>query len=145
MWDGEKVKVCRGVNSFQTTNGNQGDSFKKIKLVEAMDMIKDDITMTAQDNYIGKYVRDQKFCDLQTAISKCTSVPAHQLKLKDRGLLKEGYCADVLVINYDTIADVATYGQPHQFSTGIDHVFVNGVHTLKNGEYTGCKLSGVII
>lgn len=96
-------------------------------------------------NYIGKYVRDQKFCDLQTAISKCTSVPAHQLKLKDRGLLKEGYCADVLVINYDTIADVATYGQPHQFSAGIDHVFVNGAHTLKNGEYTGCKLAGVII
>ena len=96
-------------------------------------------------NYIGKYVRDQKFCDLQTAISKCTSLPAHQLKLKDRGLLKEGYCADILVINYDTIADVATYGQPHQFSNGIDHVFVNGAHTLRNGEYTGCKLSGVII
>ncbi|MBP5229011.1 MAG: D-aminoacylase [Bacteroidales bacterium] len=96
-------------------------------------------------NYMGKYVRDEKFCDLQTAIYKCSALPASQLKLKDRGLLKEGYCADVLVFDPKTIADVATYGQPHQFSIGIDHIFVNGAHELKDGKYTGCDLAGVII
>ena len=58
MWDGEKVKVCRGVNSLVSTSTTKGDSFKKIKLVEAMDMIRDDISMTAQDSYIGKYVNN---------------------------------------------------------------------------------------
>lgn len=55
MWDGEKVKVCRGVTSFQTKTLTKGDSFKKIRLVEIMDQIRDDITMTAQDSFIGKY------------------------------------------------------------------------------------------
>lgn len=58
FWDGEKVKVCRGVNSLTTTSATKGDSFKKIKLVDAMDMIRDDITITAQDNYIGKYANN---------------------------------------------------------------------------------------
>ncbi|MBR3304071.1 MAG: D-aminoacylase [Bacteroidales bacterium] len=96
-------------------------------------------------NYIGKYVRDMHFCNLQTAINKCTALPASQLKLKDRGMLKDGYAADVLVFDYQKIADIATYGAPHQFSAGIEHVFVNGAHELKNGEYTGCPLAGVII
>ena len=70
MWDGEKVKVCRAVNSFVTTTGTKGDSFKKIKVVDAMDMIKDDIRLTAQDSYIGKYANsyDNK-CLLITAIN----------------------------------------------------------------------------
>lgn len=70
LWDGEKVKVCRGVNSFVTSTDVKGDSFKKIKIVEVMDMIQDDIQMTAQDNYIGKYANsyDNK-CLLITAIN----------------------------------------------------------------------------
>jgi hypothetical protein len=55
MWDGEKVKICRGVTSFQTKTMTKGDSFKKIRLVEIMDMIRDDITITAEDTFIGKY------------------------------------------------------------------------------------------
>lgn len=69
FYDGEKVKVVRGVNSFVTTVDGKGDSFKKIKIVEAMDMINDDIIKTAQDNYLGKYTNsyDNK-CILITAI-----------------------------------------------------------------------------
>ena len=70
MWDGEKVKLCRAVNSLTTTTAEKGDSFKKIKLVEAMDMIRNDISMTAQDSYIGRYSNsyDNK-CLLITAIN----------------------------------------------------------------------------
>lgn len=96
-------------------------------------------------NYMGKYVRDMHYCDLQTAVYKCTALPAHQLKLKDRGLLRVGYAADVLVFDPDTIADISTYGSPHQYSRGIEHVFVNGAHEIVNGRYTGCNLAGKVL
>ena len=87
MWDGEKVKVCRAVNSFVTTTGTNGDSFKKIKVVEAMDMIKDDIRMTAQDSYIGKYANsyDNK-CLLITAVN------SYFTGLVRDGVLSSGSC-----------------------------------------------------
>ncbi len=87
MWDGEKVKVCRGVNSFQTTSADKGESFKKIKIVEVMDMIRDDITLTAQDSYIGKYANsyDNK-CLLITAIN------AYFSALVQDGVLESGSC-----------------------------------------------------
>lgn len=70
FYDGEKVKVARGVNSFTTTIDGKGDSFKKIKIVEAMDMINDDITKTAQDSYLGKYANSySNKCLLLSAIS----------------------------------------------------------------------------
>lgn len=70
FYDGEKVKVARGVNSFTTTTDGKGDSFKKIKIVEAMDMINDDITKTAQDSYLGKYANSySNKCLLLSAIS----------------------------------------------------------------------------
>lgn len=70
FYDGEKVKVVRGVNSFTTTIDGKGDSFKKIKIVEAMDMINDDITKTAQDSYLGKYANSySNKCLLLSAIS----------------------------------------------------------------------------
>lgn len=70
MNDGEKIKVVRGVNTFTTTTGTKGDSFKKIKLVDIIDQIQDDITVTIQDNYIGKYANsyDNK-CLLMSAIA----------------------------------------------------------------------------
>ena len=69
FYDGEKVKVVRAVNSFVTTIDGKGDSFKKIKIVEAMDMINDDITKTAQDSYLGKYANSyNNKCILMTAI-----------------------------------------------------------------------------
>lgn len=71
MWDGEKVKVCRGVTSLTTTTDTKGNAFKKIRLVEFMDMIKDDVRITAQDNFIGKYPNDyDSKCILLSAINE---------------------------------------------------------------------------
>lgn len=85
-WDGEKVKVVRGVNSFATTTDTKGDSFKKIKIVDAMDMIYDDIRTTAEDSYIGKYSNsyDNK-CLLITAIN------AYFAELERSGILNSDY------------------------------------------------------
>ena len=68
-----------------------------------------------------------------------TNLPATNLGLTERGQLKEGYFADVVVFDPDTIADKATYDKPHQYAVGVKHVFVNGVQVLKDGEHTGAK------
>ncbi|MDD2595219.1 MAG: amidohydrolase family protein [Bacteroidales bacterium] len=94
--------------------------------------------------FFEKYVREEKVCDLSTAIYKCTALPASRLLLKERGLLIPSYHADIVVFNPDTIADKSTYDKPHQFPEGIEHVFVNGVWTIKNGRHTG-KLAGTIV
>jgi hypothetical protein len=87
MWDGEKVKIVRGVNSFVTTTQDKGDSFKKIKLVEIMDAIGDDIRKTAQDSYIGKYANSyNNKCLLTTAINGYFDT------LIQDGILESGSC-----------------------------------------------------
>jgi len=86
---------------------------------------------------IGKYSRDEKLMSLQEAVYKLSKLPANNLKLKGRGELKVGYYADVLVFDPLKMADHATYEKPHQYSTGMKDVFVNGVQVLKNGEHTG--------
>jgi len=88
---------------------------------------------------LGKYVRDEKVISLTEAIRRLTSLPATNLGLKDRGSLKPGMFADVVIFDPETIADRATFEQPHQYSVGVRDVFVNGVHVLKNGEHTGAK------
>src|SRR5262249_32790084 len=88
---------------------------------------------------LGKYVREEKLPPLPEAIRKLTGLPAANLGLDRRGLLKEGYYADVVVFDPQTIADQATYEKPHQYSVGVRHVFVNGVQVLKDGEHTGAK------
>jgi N-acyl-D-amino-acid deacylase len=88
---------------------------------------------------LGKYVRDQKLLPLEEAIRKLTSLPAANLGLDRRGLLQEGYFADVVVFDPMTITDRATYAKPHQYAVGVKHVFVNGVQVLKDGEPTGVK------
>lgn len=93
---------------------------------------------------LGKYVREEKVIPLEEAIRKLTSLPATNLKLEKRGLLKEGYFADIAVFDPATIKDHATFEKPHQFSTGVHHVFVNGVQVLKNGEHTGATPGRVI-
>ena len=84
--------------------------------------------------FIGKYCRDEKLMDLSTAIYKCTGFPASRLDLKNRGLLIPNYYADIVVFNPDTIIDTATFAAPHQFPTGIEHVFVNGRQAIASGE-----------
>lgn len=86
---------------------------------------------------LGKYVRDEKVIPMQEAIRKLTSLPCSNLKIKDRGLLKPGYKADLVVFDPATIQDHATFEKPHQYATGVEHVFVNGIQVIKNGEHTG--------
>jgi N-acyl-D-amino-acid deacylase len=93
---------------------------------------------------LGKYVREEKVIPLEEAIRKLTSLPATNLKLEKRGLLKEGYFADITIFDPATIKDHATFEKPHQFSTGVHYVFVNGVQVLKNGEHTGATPGRVI-
>jgi N-acyl-D-amino-acid deacylase len=88
---------------------------------------------------LGKYVRDEKLLTLEEAIRKLTSQPATNLGLEKRGLLQEGYYADVVVFDPRTIADKATYEKPHQYAIGVRHVFVNGTQVLKDGEHTNAK------
>ena len=88
---------------------------------------------------LGKYVRDEKVIPLEEAVRKLTSLPATNLKIKKRGLLKPGYFADLAIFNAATVQDYATFEKPHQYSTGMVHVFVNGVQVLENGEHTNAR------
>ena len=88
---------------------------------------------------LGKYVRDEKVISLPEAVRRLSSLPATNLELDHRGLLKEGMFADVVVFDPATIADRATFDKPHQYAVGMRHVFVNGVQVIKDGEHTGAK------
>ena len=86
---------------------------------------------------LGHFVREEKVIPLEEAIYKLTTLPATNLKLKKRGALKGGHFADVVIFDANTIKDNATFEKPHQYATGMQHVFVNGGHVLKDGEPTG--------
>jgi N-acyl-D-amino-acid deacylase len=86
---------------------------------------------------LASYVREQKVLDLPQAIRKLAALPAANLSLADRGQLKAGNFADVVVFDPATIQDHATYERPHQLATGVDEVWVNGVRALRNGTATG--------
>jgi N-acyl-D-amino-acid deacylase len=88
---------------------------------------------------LGKYVRDEKVITLPEAIRRLSAFPATNLGLDHRGFLKKGMFADVVVFDPATIADRATFEKPHQYAVGVKHVFVNGVHVIKDGEHTGAK------
>ncbi|MDD2491615.1 MAG: amidohydrolase family protein, partial [Bacteroidales bacterium] len=94
--------------------------------------------------FFGKYVRDEKLMNLETAIHKVTALPASRLALKERGLLIPGYYADIVVFNPETIIDRATFAEPHQFAEGVEHVIVNGVWTIKNGKPTN-DMGGMLL
>jgi N-acyl-D-amino-acid deacylase len=89
--------------------------------------------------FLGKYVRDEKVTSLADAVRRLTSQPANNLGLKDRGMLKPGMTADVVLFDPATIADHSTFANPMQFATGVRDVFVNGVQVLKDGSPTGAK------
>ncbi len=88
---------------------------------------------------LGKYVREEKVIPLEEAIRKLTSLPATNLGLDRRGLLKADYHADLVVFDPKQIADRATFEKPHRYAVGMKHVFVNGTQVLKDGEHTGAK------
>ena len=88
---------------------------------------------------LGRYVRDEKLIPLEEAIRKLTTLPAENLRIKQRGALKPEYFADVVVFDPAKIQDHSTYEKPLQYSTGMVHVFVNGKQVIKDGEHTGAK------
>jgi N-acyl-D-amino-acid deacylase len=88
---------------------------------------------------LGKYVREEKVISLQEAVRRLSGLPATNLGLDHRGFIKEGMFADVVVFDPATIADRATFDDPHQYAVGMKHVFVNGVQVLKDAEHTGAK------
>jgi N-acyl-D-amino-acid deacylase len=88
---------------------------------------------------LGHYARDEKVFPLQEAIRRMTSLPAENLRLDRRGRLKPGHFADVVVFDAAKIQDHASYDKPHQYATGVHHVFVNGVQVLRDGEPTDAR------
>src|SRR5438132_701437 len=88
---------------------------------------------------LGKYARDEKVLSMANAIHRLSGLPATNLGLDHRGFLKEGMFADVVVFDPAAITDHATFEKPHQYATGVKHVFVNGVQVIKDGEHTGAK------
>jgi len=93
---------------------------------------------------LGKYVRDEQIISIEEAVRKLTSLPASNLKIKKRGSLTKGYFADLAIFNPETIQDHATFVEPHQLSTGMIHVFVNGEQVLKDGVHTGATPGRVV-
>src|SRR5690349_7718353 len=94
--------------------------------------------------FLGKYVRDEKIMPLEEGVRRLTSLPATNLKLVDRGLIKVGYFADLAIFDPAAIQDHATFEQPHQYATGMNHVIVNGTLVLENGEHTGAMPGRVV-
>ncbi|MBN1224971.1 MAG: amidohydrolase family protein, partial [Candidatus Aminicenantes bacterium] len=86
---------------------------------------------------IREYVLDKNILTMEFAIRAATSLPAEVLGLEDRGWVKEGYAADIVIFDPEKIRDKATYKEPHQYSEGIEYVLVNGTVAIDKGEYTG--------
>jgi N-acyl-D-amino-acid deacylase len=93
---------------------------------------------------LGRYVREQHLITLEEAIKRMTSLPAQKFHLSDRGLLQEGYAADMVIFDEKTIIDQSTFINPHQYSTGISYVIVNGKVDWQNDQPTGIR-NGVVL
>jgi len=93
---------------------------------------------------LGKYVREEKVLTLEDAVRKMTSLPAQTLRLKDRGMLKEGYWADVVIFDAAAVSESATYENPQQYAKGVSFVVVNGTVVIDNGNHTGARAGKVI-
>ena len=89
--------------------------------------------------FLGKYVREENLMTMEEGIRRITSLPASRLKIRKRGSLQTGYFADVVVFDAAAIIDHATFENPHQYATGVVHVFVNGKQVIRNGDHTGAK------
>ncbi len=94
--------------------------------------------------WLGRYVRDETLVPLAEAVRRLSAQPAENLGLKERGRLAEGLFADIVIFDPAGIQDHATFEKPHQYSTGMRHVFVNGTQVLRDGEHTGAKPGRVV-
>jgi N-acyl-D-amino-acid deacylase len=93
---------------------------------------------------LGRYVREEKVLSLEEAVKKMTSVTAQRFGLADRGVVREGAWADLVLFDADTVIDRATFTDPHQYPTGIPHVVVNGKIVIHQGDHTGV-LAGQVL
>ncbi len=93
---------------------------------------------------LGRYVRDEQLIPLEAAIHRLTGFAAQRLGIRRRGRLRPGYYADIVVFDPARVGDKATYQKPHQYATGVEHVLVNGVVVLKDGEHTGARPGRVV-
>jgi len=93
---------------------------------------------------LGKYAREDKIFDLETAVHKMTHMPAIKLGLKHRGLIAKDNYADIVLFNPETVIDNASFVDPHQFPSGIEYVIVNGKVTIQHGEHTGALAGSVL-
>jgi N-acyl-D-amino-acid deacylase len=98
----------------------------------------------SQARVLRKFVREDKALTLENAVKKMTSLPAEFLQLKDRGLLAEGYKADLVIFDPETVQDVATHADARQYSTGTEAVIVGGEISIDKGEYNGA-LNGKLL
>src|SRR5688500_5691133 len=88
---------------------------------------------------LGRYVRELKLLTLEDAIRKMTSLPAQTFGLRDRGMIREGFAADIVIFDENTIIDQATFDKPHQYPLGISYVVVNGAVVLSNNQMTDAR------
>jgi N-acyl-D-amino-acid deacylase len=88
---------------------------------------------------LGRYVRELGIIGWEEAIRRMTSLPARKFGLEKRGMLQPGYAADLVIIDPSTVSDKASFDRPHQFSTGIPWVIVNGQVVIENGTHTGTR------
>jgi len=93
---------------------------------------------------LGKYVREEKVISLEEAVRRMTSLPAQKFQLKDRGFLREGYAADIVIFDERQVKDLSTYDKPHQYSTGFKYVIVNGRLTVDEGRHNGTRAGTVL-
>jgi len=93
---------------------------------------------------LSKYVRDEKIIPLEEAIRRMTSLPAQKFQLANRGLLREGFAADIVVFNEQKVQDLSTYDKPHQYTTGFKYVLVNGQVTLEDGKHNGARAGSTL-
>lgn len=93
---------------------------------------------------LGMYVRDLKILSLEEAVRRMTSLPAQKFNLKDRGLLREGMAADIVIFDPATVNDKSTFTNPHAYSQGFDYILVNGNVTVDEGKHTGAR-SGIFV
>ena len=111
------------------------------------DSVKESVHPRSYGTYpkiLGRFVREYKWLTLEDAIRKMTGATAARLSIRDRGELKEGWYADIMIFDPTTIIDRATYEQPHQLSVGVRHVLVNGVPVVTDGKVTGAKPGRVV-
>lgn len=93
---------------------------------------------------LGRYVREKEILTLEEAVYKMTRFPAQRLNLRDRGVVSEGMCADLVIFSYERVIDKSTYEDPSLYPEGVEYVIINGETVIENGQHTG-RLAGRVL